>query len=183
MAMKPAAVPTRYNLPMRAMHWVMAALIVGMIAAGFLMEDIDSPMQRAKIYGLHKSFGILILGLAVMRVAIRAGSHTPGAAHPGTRFDRPMHLAASLAHFMLYGFMFLMPLSGWAFSNAAGYAVSFFGEWTVPTIIVKNEEARAFFRQCHSVGAFGLCGLVAAHVIAALCHQFVWRDGLIKRMT
>ena len=153
-----------------------------MIAAGFLMEDISAPMTKAKVYGLHKSFGVVILALVSLRIVARLALKAPPPVSSGAKHDLAMQRAATLAHAGLYFFMFCMPLSGWAYSNAAGYAVSVFGWFTVPDIVDKSQELRKFAHQAHYFGALGLCGLILLHFSAAIYHQFILRDGLLARM-
>ena len=169
---------TSYTLTARILHWVMAVLMILMLAAGLVMSDIEDPALKSTVYGLHKATGILVLLLAGFRVLWRLSHAVPiSAALPVWQ-----RRAARLAHGGLYGVMFLLPLSGWSMSSAAGYPVSFYGLFTIPDMVAKNPELAGILKDIHEVSANVFIALLAAHLGAALYHHFVLRDDTLRRM-
>ena len=84
---------------------------------------------------------------------------------------------------MLYVFFFAVPLSGWAYSSAAGFPIMWFGVLPLPDWVPVNKElADVLLKPLHQTFAFALATLVVLHVMATLKHQFVDRDGLLLRM-
>jgi cytochrome b561 len=171
--------PTSYTLTARTLHWVMAVLMILMLAAGLVMSDIEDPALKGTIYGLHKATGILVLLLAGFRVLWRLSHAVPAIS---TALPVWQRRAARLAHGGLYGVMFLLPLSGWSMSSAAGYPVSFYGLFTIPDMVAKNPELAGILKDIHEVSANVFIALLAAHLGAALYHHFILRDDTLRRM-
>ncbi|KTC84848.1 cytochrome b [Legionella brunensis] len=78
--------------------------------------------------------------------------------------------------------MFTLPITGWLITSAAGLSASFFGLFTLPSLIIPNEELRAIFEEIHEWLAYGLIALLALHTAAALKHHFINRDDILRRM-
>lgn len=169
----------RYNLPAKLFHWLMAVLIIGLLCVGIYMADLPVGLDKLQLYGWHKSFGIIVLSLATLRLGWRVVSAVPPlpADLPGV-----LKLAARASHFVLYICMFAMPLSGWAMSNAAGFPVSVFGWFTLPDIAPPDKDLRNFYGSVHEWVGYGLIGLIALHAGAALWHHFVRKDGVLMSM-
>jgi cytochrome b561 len=89
---------------------------------------------------------------------------------------------AALTHVALYGLLLLVPLIGWAYSSAAGFPVVWFGVLPLPDLLPKDKVLAELVKPWHAVAAFSLGALVVLHLAAALKHQFVDRDGLMRRM-
>lgn len=168
---------THFGLVAILFHWIMAALIIGLLAVGLYMVNLPVSSDKYKLYDMHKAFGILVLGLIILRTLWRLVNTTP-------KLDIPWHekIAARCAHFGLYGLMFAMPLSGWSTSSAAGYPPSFFGLFTLPNLIQPNKHLSAFFGSTHQWLAYCLIALICIHVLAALKHHFYDKDDILKRM-
>ncbi|MBN8530623.1 MAG: cytochrome b [Alphaproteobacteria bacterium] len=170
MPKKKAPSPEKYPGLMRLIHWLMALLLLGMIAFGYWMVGLpkDHP-QRMEMYDLHKSVGVLLLALVVLRFLVRLASSVP---------ELPEGLAASekklakAAHIVLYVLMFAVPLSGVVMSCAAGYGVKFFG-FPLPNPLEKNLPMAGLANGIHEIIPYALLGLVALHVAGALKHRFV----------
>jgi cytochrome b561 len=169
---RPASVP-KYPLRMRIFHWSMAAIILALILAGWLMISPDevtlSPYDF--FYPWHKSFGMLILFAALARLAIRVRTRTP---------DLPAGLApwekaaARGGHVLLYTLMIVVPLMGYSMSSSFTQSdgVYFFGV-NLPELLPKNDARFEVFRMLHRYLAYTLLGLVMLHVIGALKHRFL----------
>ena len=168
-----------FGIVTRLFHWVMALMIIGIIAVGLYMSDLDPSPEAFKLYGLHKAFGIIILGLAVLRVCWTLTNKTPEL----LGLEKPIEKKfAKAAHGLLYLCMFIMPLSGWAMSSAFGYPVSVFDVVTLPPLIEKNKELGEIIEEVHEYVGFGLIGLIVAHAGAALMHHIVKKDRTLVRM-
>lgn len=160
-------------------HWFMALLIVGLLIVGLLMTGMEKGPDKLAVYGVHKSIGIVVLILAFARISWKCMNITPSLPDTLAGWQKK---TAKLGHLTLYGFMFMMPLSGWAMSSAAGYPVSVFGWFTMPSLVSPGETARDFFKETHELLADFLMVMLAAHVLAALLHHFYYRDTVLKRM-
>jgi cytochrome b561 len=168
-----------YGSIAKLFHWLMAILIIGLIIIGLIMADMDTSPDKLKLIGNHKAIGIIVLFLAVLRLVWKMRNQSP--LMPNSLKQWQMK-AAKGAHLLLYFFMFAMPLSGWAMSSAAGYPVSVFGLFTMPSLIEPSNELREFFGEMHEIMAFGLIATITLHVGAALQHHFIYKDNILRRM-
>lgn len=175
----PAGMPARYTWQAIALHWLLALLIVGMLWLGFSLEDIPrNTPARAFYVNLHKSFGVLVLLLVLLRIVWRATHKPPPlpAGIPGWQAQ-----AATWSHRLLYLCMLLQPLSGYLASSFGKYGVKFFG-LPLPEWAWESKAVQSFFGTIHGVVAVALVVLVALHVLAALKHLLVNRDQVFQRM-
>lgn len=170
---------TPYAPPARWLHWIMAALVLCVIPAGFVMMNMDDGPAQNRLFDLHRSIGFTILCLAVVRVAVRvANGRPPHLDHvPGWQW-----IIADTVHYALYALIFIMPLLGWLGSNAFGSQVSVFGLFTLPTLVAKDDALSDLFNGWHVRLAFVMTALVALHILAALYHAIIRRDGVLARM-
>lgn len=169
---------TRFPLPMRLLHWLMAATILAMLFIGVGMVSTVSE-ARTWLIDLHKPLGILILCLAAIRVCLRLTRPVP--AFPADLPDW-QQIAAHLSHLGLYFLMFAQPLVGWAMLSAGGYPVSLFGTLVLPPISPVDGPLFALLRQAHALLAFALFALILLHLAAALFHALIRRDGVWSSM-
>jgi cytochrome b561 len=170
--------PHRYSGLQKALHWAMAALIVVMVAVGLTMTNLADGPAKDVLYELHKSTGLTVLALALVRVAVRSARGTP----PLEPMPGWQRFAAHLSHYALYGLIVLVPLAGWTATSSCCPPVSLF--WTVPlTLPMPADEAfwKAVFR-IHVALAFTLAAIASIHVAAALHHHFIRRDRTLLRM-
>ncbi len=160
-------------------HWVMALLIIGMLALGLYMTSLPVGTQKFRLYGLHKEFGVMILGLVVLRISWWLFNKVPQ-----LPYDMPLwqKLAAHGAHFALYMLMVFMPITGWLMSSASGFPVSFFGLFVMPDLIVPNEYLRVLMAQTHEWLGYAFIAVICVHVLAALQHHFIIKDDILKRI-
>lgn len=168
-----------YGWMAKTLHWLTFVLIASLLAVGFLMGELDKGDFRAQVYGLHKSFGIMVLIVASIRLMWMYANVTPLLPASMREVEK---LAANLGHSVLYLLMFAMPLSGWGMSSAAGFPVSVFGLFTMPMLVDKNEVMRHFMKETHEVLAWTIIVVVSLHIAAALYHHFVRKDNVLTRM-
>lgn len=169
----------RYGVVAMMLHWIIALLMIGMLALGLYMVALPIGLQKLKLYGWHKEIGVLIFFLALVRLCWRIMNPSP---------RLPAHLAwwqktaAQTVHYAFYGFMFLLPLTGWLISSSAGLSVSFFGLLTLPDIVRPSEPLRLLFTVIHQWLAYALILTIFMHVGASLQHHFFYKDDILRRM-
>ncbi|HET9835730.1 MAG TPA: cytochrome b [Rhodanobacteraceae bacterium] len=170
---------TRWGGVAQAFHWLIAALIVVQGAIGLTMVELGMTPTKVRVFALHKSIGLTILALVLLRLAWRLGQRTPR--------EVPMPAwqlaAARLSHFLLYLLILALPFSGWLFNSAANFPLEWFGVFHVPSLTRGLDPVlKAFALRAHVVLFWTLVGVVAIHVAAALWHHFRQRDDVLRRM-
>jgi cytochrome b561 len=171
--------PSRYTGVAQWLHWIIAGLVVAQFALGWLGEDLPLGAHKLALLARHKSFGMTVLMLALLRVIWRLFNRPPElpAGMSGTE-----RLLARGAHVALYVLLFAMPLSGWLMSSAKNYSVSWFGWFTWPNLIGPNERAFDVLRSTHDTLSWLLFALASLHILAALKHHFWHKDDVLLRM-
>jgi cytochrome b561 len=167
----------RYGLVAILLHWVMAILIIGLLILGLYMVRLPIGLEKLKLFGWHKEYGFLVLILVTIRILWRLINTTPKLLLPAWE-----KRAARGVHWLFYGFMFALPLTGWLISSAAGLPVSFFGLFTLPNLIGANEGLVELFEEAHEWLAYGLIAIILLHTAAALKHHFIAKDDILRRM-
>jgi cytochrome b561 len=171
--------PGRYTRTAIALHWLIALAVVAQIAFGWWMLQIpkDPVGARVNAFNLHKSIGLTVLLLMAARLAWRATHHAPVL----PSMPAWQATAARINHGLLYVCLFVQPLSGYIGSAVSGYPVRYFGmmlpDWAPKIIPLKD-----LLSVVHLVSSWILIAAIALHIAAALKHQFVDRDGLLRRM-
>ena len=179
----PSSTVTRYHPLARVLHWVLALAIVGNFALGLYMADLPFSPARLQYYSWHKWAGVLVLAFSVFRLLTRLLAPAPPmplnieAAMPGWQ-----KLAHHATHLGLYALFFAVPLTGWAFSSAAGFPIVLFGVLPLPDFVPVSESLSDVLKEAHEIAAFAMAALVLLHVAGALKHQVIDRDGLMNRM-
>ncbi|MDQ1815839.1 cytochrome b [Massilia sp. CCM 9210] len=170
----------RYTLTAIIFHWLIAVLIVGAFIMGLVMTDIPGlTPTKVRYYSWHKWAGVTVLALAALRLLWRLTHAAP--AYPASMPAWQKGAAHGL-HGMLYLLMFAVPLSGYLYTLSAGIPVVYFGLFELPIIIAADPELKPVLKGVHYWLNMALAGAVAMHVAAALKHQFIDRDGVLKRM-
>ncbi len=164
---------------MITLHWVMALAILVTMSLGWIADDMPRSLAQYRMFGWHKSFGLLVLGLAVFRVVFRLRTASPAGDDASGLWERR---AARVAHGLLYLCMFAMPLSGWLVNSAADVPFKWFWLVPVPAIAAASPELAEIAETLHAVFLWTLLTLVAVHAIAALRHHFVLRDAVLWRI-
>ncbi|MCF8496441.1 MAG: cytochrome b/b6 domain-containing protein [Alphaproteobacteria bacterium] len=172
--------PALYGAVAKSFHWIMTILVLLLLSAGFFMTRLEPGPDMLRIYGLHKSFGLLVLWLAVFRILWRLSHPPPEALEAHGPWERRL---AKGTHILLYAAFFLMPLSGWLMSSAGGFPAGFFGLFQMPAIIPKDRFIFDLLRETHEIVAFMLLALIGLHMAGAFKHHFLDRDATLQRMT
>lgn len=167
----------KYGVVAISLHWILAILMIGLLILGIYMVELPISLQKLKLYGWHKEYGFLVLGLAIVRIIWRLINITPNLSIPAWE-----EFAARAVHWAFYGFMFALPITGWLITSAAGLPASFFGLFTLPDLIAPNEESRLLFQEIHKWLGYALIAFIALHTAAALKHHFIDKDDILRRM-
>jgi cytochrome b561 len=169
------------------LHWVIGLMIIAMLGVGLVMgeEGMWTPEMRGQLYGFHKGLGMIIIVLTLIRILWRF-MNPPPALPAGMK---PWEIfAVKATHFLFYGLLIILPLSGWAMSTAAGRApIDIFGifEWPAMPILSSMGEQKELARSisdAHGLLAYAMIGLLGLHVAAALKHHFINKDNVLTRM-
>lgn len=170
----------RYTSTAVLLHWLIALLVIAGFSMGLVMTDIPGiTPTKLKYYSWHKWIGVTVLALAVLRLLWRV-RHAPPP-YPASMRGWEKSAAHGL-HALLYALIFAVPLSGYFYTLAAGVPVVYLGLFQLPVLIEPNPALKPVLKQVHFWLTMLLAGSVAVHVAAALKHQFIDRDGVLKRM-
>lgn len=169
---------TTFPLSIRLLHWAMAALLVSMLCAGAIMVDSLATWQPYLLQ-LHKAFGVIALLLVCVRLLVRLTSTLPSLP---SSLGSMQKKAATLSHYVLYGLMFALPLTGLLMQYNAARPIDVFGLFTLPVALTANIESFALYRISHQYLALALVLVVGVHITAALHHHFVRKDNVLKSM-
>jgi cytochrome b561 len=162
------------------LHWLMAMLMVTGFALGVTMVDIPGlTPTKLKYYSWHKWLGVTVLALACVRLLWRL--FHPAPPYPAT-MPGWQKKAASASHTVLYLLMFGVPISGYFYTLALGVPVVYLGLVELPVLIGRDPSLKPALQLLHYVLNMTLLGVVGLHVIAALKHHFIDRDGIFKRI-
>jgi cytochrome b561 len=168
----------RFTVLQRLLHWLMAACILAMLFIGVGMVSTVMP-KYVPLLATHKTLGITILVLALIRLGVRARY---GAPLLPADLPASMKLAAHLSHYALYALMIAMPLIGWAMLSAGAYPVVLYGNLRLPAILPQSDSLHTLLWNAHYYLAFAFFAVVLLHLAAALFHALVRRDGVFESM-
>ena len=170
---------TTYTPVAKGLHWLMAAMILGLLALGIYMSDLPLSPQKLTLYSWHKWAGVTVFVLVWLRLLWRI-THRPPAL-PET-LSPLMRLAAHAGHSALYLLMIAIPLTGWLMSSAKGFQTVWFGVLPIPDLLGRDRELGDLLQQVHKLLNLLLMLTLAGHVAAALWHHFVLKDDTLRRM-
>jgi len=168
-----------YGLVHWLIHWATAVLIAWLFYLGLTMVDLPLSPLKFETYALHKSLGLTVLALLVLRLIWR--SLTPPPPLPDEMKRRDAALAKAVHH-GIYVLLVVIPLTGWLYSSATASPANYFGFFTVPDLIGTSEATGKVLRWIHDIAGKLLLLLLALHVVGALKHHFVDRDDVLNRM-
>jgi len=171
-----------YTAIARTLHWLVAGLIVSQYVIAELAEQAahsNSAVQQLGLLANHKSVGMTIFGLAILRILWRLFNRPP--VLPSTMSIWQTR-ASSTVHVVLYGFLLAMPLTGWLMSSASAYSVSWFNVFVFPDLIVADEANAQWLENIHEWLAEALFIMALLHIVAALKHHYLDKDDVLNRM-
>ena len=169
----------RYGLVAQALHWLIVIGISLQFLWAWRIDETESIRQQFALVNEHKSIGVTVLALVLIRIVWRLFNRPPP--FPGS-MNAWQRIAATSAHWGLYVLMLTLPVSGWAYSAAAGYGPEWFGWVDLPALFPASERLEAIMYDVHKWTGRLLLALVAVHVLAVLQHAFIKKDGVWRRM-
>jgi cytochrome b561 len=170
----------RWGLVSIMIHWLTAITVISMFVLGLWMVDLtlyDRWYNAAP--DIHKSVGIILLIVTLVRLAWRLINATPAPLKNHSAFEKK---AAHMAHVLIYVLLFSMMLSGYLISTADGRAIEVFDLFKVPATLYGIDQQEDIAGQVHLVLAITLMSLVAVHALAAIKHHIVDKDRTLLRM-
>ena len=157
-----------YNTGAKILHWLMAIMILSLLAVGIYMHDLPrEDSLRPTLYMAHKACGMIVLFLFFVRVAWRLMHKPPSL----DRYSGMVKKAASVSHVSLYLLMFAVPFAGYKMSSYYGYAVDFFGMFKFPIFVDKNKGFAEIAGEAHEILAFVMIGVLVLHIAGAIKHR------------
>jgi cytochrome b561 len=169
----------RYGTVAQLLHWLVAALVLTMFGLGWYMSDLPLGQRKFDLYQLHKSLGLTIFALVVVRLAWRLGHPSPPLPTGLPAWERT---AARTAHALFYVLLLVQPLIGLLQSNAANFPLVVWGAVPLPALIGSDEALAETLVGVHELVARVLLVLILLHVAAALRHHFLLKDDVLRRM-
>lgn len=171
---------TDWSTIIKLLHWLLAITVIAMAILGLTMKYGDlAPVQRIRLYALHKSIGLTVLALALLRLAIRLVDRNRPLLPPMPGWQRA---GAHFSHVALYLALIGIPLTGWLFNSAAGFPLQWFGQFQVPALAGRDQDLKELAGDLHLAGVILLGVVLLLHVGAALQHHFVHRDNVLRSM-
>ena len=171
--------PERWGSVQIALHWTIVGLLLVQLPAGYGMVLSAPGAVQDTLYNVHKNVGLIILILAVVRLAWRCAHPVP---------DLPADLppwqarAARATHVLLYLLLFLMPLTGFLYTTLSGFPVPFLMVWDLAPYVPVDKPLGAWFKLAHLTLQWLLYLTVLLHVAGALHHHLVRKDEVLRRM-
>jgi cytochrome b561 len=169
----------KYSLGSRILHWCIGIIVLLMLSVSFFLTELPEQYQSSAFF-IHKSFGLTVLLLGVIRIAWILSSGRPGLPASVKAWE------VILSRFVQYSFyvlLILMPISGWVMSVAGNRIPSYFGLFSLPIPGVHpNPSLKEFMFHTHNTIAWILVALVILHIAGALKHHFIDKDDVLKKM-
>jgi cytochrome b561 len=163
---------------MQTVHWITVVLILAVLATAALLDAVPT-LWRVSVLQLHRSFGVTIWAVTVLRLMWRQFARLPEWPSEMTRAERA---AARAVEYLLYGLLLLQPVLGFLHTNALGRGVTVFFLFRLPPLIGEDHDLADELLAAHAIVANILLIVIALHTAAALFHHFVRRDGVLRRM-
>ncbi|MDT8857862.1 cytochrome b [Paracoccaceae bacterium Fryx2] len=169
-----------YRPTARALHWMVAILLLATIPAGAVMvqEGLPRWLQNT-LFIFHKNIGVVILFLVVLRLAFRATFPPPPMPDSVPTLQQKI---ARLTHAILYVLLIVMAVSGYVRVTAGGFPLEALDALMVPRPLPKSDAVAEVAKSIHFYTRFALIGVILLHILAALFHGFVRKDGVFSRM-
>ncbi|MFT5611911.1 MAG: cytochrome b561/polyisoprenoid-binding protein YceI [Arenicella sp.] len=172
----------QYSQISQLLHWSMAGLIIGQFILAKLAERAelnDAVVQQLGLLANHKSIGMTILMLAMMRLLWRL-------LNPPPALPKSMPVwqlsASAWTHRLMYVLLFFIPVSGWLMSSATAYSVSWFNLFAFPDLVAADKGLAGILREAHEISTKLLFIIVVFHVLAAFKHHYIDKDEILLRM-
>lgn len=169
----------RYGAVAQLLHWLVVALIITQFVLASKADGLPLGPAKIGVLAQHKSVGMTVFALAVLRVLWRLFDPAPPLVAGTPRWQRAL---AHVSHWALHALILITPLFGWLMSSARNFPVSWFGVLTLPDLVQPDRARYELFHEVHETLAVTLLVLALAHAAAALKHHFFDRDDTLRRM-
>jgi cytochrome b561 len=169
----------RWGWVAQLLHWTIVVLIIAQFVLASSADDLPNGLEKLKLLATHKSIGMTVLMLALVRIAWRLANPAPP---PPATTPRWQVLAARTSHLLLYLLLLLQPVTGWIMSSARNFPVSYFGWFQWPDLVSPSDELHERFEDIHHLLAEALLVVAVVHAAAALYHHFWVKDDVLRRM-
>ncbi len=171
---------TQFGLVSKCLHWSMALLIIALIVLGWLMVGMDyyNPWATPAL-DYHKALGMLVLILCLLRLAWLLCSITPAESLSLKQWER---FLAKSVHRIFYLLMLLIPISGYVISTSLGAGIDIWGYFEFPALFTIGDGVKDWAIAWHFYLAYFIAVLLLLHTLAAFKHQFIDKDGTLKKM-
>lgn len=161
----------KYSLTLRILHWLIGIMIIVMIGVGWYMAGLPQESElKYDILEIHKSFGVTILGLVIIRIFVRLFSKTPSLPSGLATWEKWL---TKITHFLFYLLMIAIPTVGYLSSDYQGFDVEWFG-MAIPGLVADNEDTAHLMHELHEIFAYSLLLLIMLHVAGTIKHR--WFD-------
>ncbi len=161
-------------------HWITVALILVMMALGIYMHELELSPLKFELYAFHKSLGMIVLTVVLLRLAWRKIDPPPT---PISTINQKQALLAKWAHIFLYACIAGLPISGWMMASASGTPIDMFNSgMIVPNLFSSSESILVASKVAHEIIGNLLICLILVHSLAALKHHFCDGDNTLRRM-
>jgi cytochrome b561 len=168
-----------YPATSKLLHWAVAICVLTTAVVAISMVRIGEGPTHDALYNFHKSLGVLILVLMILRLINRL---TAGAPAPDPEIEPWQRTVSSAVHGSLYVLLLAMPIVGYIANSAFGAATPFFGLFELPPIVGKNEALATNLFTLHRWVGFLVIALAVVHISAALYHHVIRGDNVLRRM-
>jgi cytochrome b561 len=162
----------------KALHWLIVILIINQWVIAERAEELKG-LAKLQTLGWHKSFGMTILMLAIVRLVWRWMNPVPDLTAETKPWERVL---AKVSHFLLYALIFAMPLTGWMMSSARNFPVSWFKQFQFPDLVAPSDRTFQLMNDLHHLLFSVLVTVALLHIAGALKHHFIDRNDVLKRM-
>jgi cytochrome b561 len=163
----------------KTLHWLIVLMILAQWYLGLHALSLGNSPAKIGVFALHKSIGMTVLMLAIVRLVWRWLNPVPSLDGLAKPWERRL---AHLSHVLLYGLIFAMPLTGWLMSSARNFPVSWFKLFQWPDLVQPDEALFHQLQWLHKHLFITLVVVAALHILGALKHHFIDRNELLKRM-
>ncbi len=168
-----------YGIVAQSFHWLIVLLIIAQYLLGKIADELPLGMDKLIMMSRHKSLGITILALVLLRIGWRMINVRPA---PPQMPHAVLKVAGSVTHLALYGLLILLPVTGWLASSAANSPVNWWGLATLPDLIAPDKARFELLGELHEVLTWLLVVIAVMHTLAALVHHFIYKDAVLRRM-
>ena len=167
-----------YGLISKNLHWILAVLLLLNFSLGFVMGELEKGPLRSSLFHFHKSMGILLLGLIILRLLWRVINTAPTSLSNNKLIKR----TSKFIHYSFYLILLIVTFSGWIYSTARAGPVDVFGLFYMPAIVEKNDIIGQIAKDIHIYSVYIFISFLVIHIFASIYHHFFLKDKTLKRM-